>query len=123
MRSQLGFQSQMCFGTIVEVSLPYHEQHIFNYRLSRARRTVENAFGIMANRFRVLLTKIMLEPKKAAMVVLAICCLHNMLIEEQCSYSTAIDTENQSHEGSNGNWHWNISLSGLQKTKSRNFFH
>jgi len=41
-----------------------HEQHIFNYRLSRARRTVDNAFGIMANRFRVLLTKIMLEPKR-----------------------------------------------------------
>ena len=69
----------------------------FPFRLSGGRRTVENAFGIMANRFRALLTKIMLDPKKAAIVVLAICCLHNMLIEEQCSYSNAFDTENQSH--------------------------
>lgn len=57
------------------------EKQIFNYRLSRARRVVENAFGIFANRFRVFLTTIGLSPEKVEIIVLAACCLHNYLVQ------------------------------------------
>ncbi|XP_049293434.1 uncharacterized protein LOC125769059 [Anopheles funestus] len=52
------------------------ERH-FNYRHSRARRTVENAFGILARVFRVLAKPMDLEPRIAEKVVLAAICLHN----------------------------------------------
>ena len=58
------------------------ERRIYNYRLSRARRVVENAFGIMANRFRVFLTTIALAPHKVDELVLAACVLHNYLRDE-----------------------------------------
>jgi hypothetical protein len=56
------------------------EQRIFNYRLSRSRRVVENAFGILCNRFRVFLTTIALAPDKVQSVVMAACALHNYLL-------------------------------------------
>lgn len=45
------------FGLSMYLIKPYSqsnlttEKRVFNYRLSRARRTVENAFGILSNRF------------------------------------------------------------------------
>ena len=55
------------------------KQRIYNYRICRARRCVENAFGIMANRFRVLLNHICVKPSKVDAIVLACCSMHNML--------------------------------------------
>ena len=56
-----------------------NERDIFNYRLSRARRIVENVFGIVASRFRVLLNKILVSSEKATTVTMACCHLHNFL--------------------------------------------
>lgn len=72
-------------------------QRIFSYRLSRARRTVENAFGILSNRFRVFLTTINLHPSKVEKLLLASVVLHNMLTEEHSSEyspSSYFDSEN-----------------------------
>lgn len=44
---------------------------IFNYRLSRARRTVENAFGILRARFRVFQGPLQVQPNMADKIVLA----------------------------------------------------
>lgn len=55
------------------------EKRIYNYRLSRARRIAENAFGILANRFRIFMLPIPLVPEKVEVIVMACCTLHNFL--------------------------------------------
>nr|CAI5858209.1 unnamed protein product [Callosobruchus analis] len=56
-----------------------HEEKIFNYRLCRARRVVENVFGILASRFRIFLQPIAIHIESIDAVVLACCTLHNFL--------------------------------------------
>ena len=53
------------------------EQRIFNYRLCRARRVVENAFGILSQRFRLFSHAIELDPSKVETATMAACCLYN----------------------------------------------
>lgn len=55
------------------------EERVFNYRLSRARRVVENAFGILASRFRIFNTAISLNVDTIETLVKTACALHNWL--------------------------------------------
>jgi len=58
------------------------KQRIFDYRLSRARRISENAFGILAARFGIFQHAMRLSPENATAVTLACLALHNFLIAQ-----------------------------------------
>lgn len=68
---------------------------IYNYRLSRMRRLIENAFGIMAATFRVYGTKFLVQPDKVEKIVLATTVLHNFLRchHQPTNFTTDTDTE------------------------------
>ena len=61
-----------------ENRLPY-EKTIFNYRVSRARRISENAFGILVQRFRVFDRRTCMDNHNVVKIVKATCVLHNYL--------------------------------------------
>lgn len=74
-------------------------ERVYNYRLSRARRIVENVFGIMSARFRILLKMIHLDEEKTSKIVLAICALHNFLMTISNKYATPSDFDCEIDEG------------------------
>ena len=55
------------------------EERIANYRISRGMRVVQNAFGILVSRFRVMMTTIELPTETVREVVLTCVVLHNIL--------------------------------------------
>lgn len=59
------------------------EERIFNYRLSRARRCVECAFGIMVSKWRCLKTELQVDPDKVDIIVKCVCLLHNLIIDKE----------------------------------------
>ncbi|KAF2891356.1 hypothetical protein ILUMI_14817 [Ignelater luminosus] len=99
------FLGDAAFPLSEHIMKPYSGIHpngstkrIFNYRLSRARRVVENAFGILSNVFRVLRKPMLLQPETAQLVVMATVCLHNFLRNSHTSRDyytppTAFDIE------------------------------
>ncbi|XP_024867326.1 uncharacterized protein LOC112451734 [Temnothorax curvispinosus] len=56
-------------------------QRIFNYRLSKARRVIENTFGILVAKWQILAGQICSKVENAESIVMALLCLHNFLIE------------------------------------------
>lgn len=64
-------------------SLHEHDKAIYNYRHSRARRTTENAFGILCAYFRILFTPIQTTVETIDNIVVAACILYNMMRTEK----------------------------------------
>jgi len=54
-------------------------RRILNYRISRARRTVECVFGVLSNKWRVLHTPLLVEPDFADDIIKSCCILHNFV--------------------------------------------
>lgn len=84
------------------------KESIFNYRLSRTRRIVDNVFGITSAVFRVLKKPFLLEPKKVTNIIMTCCLLHNFLRRSKSSRSIytppgTFDTENEGEEHP-GSW-------------------
>lgn len=78
-------------------SLTSDSQRIFNYRLSRARRTIENSFGILVSRWRILRNSIQCKEENAHKIVLAVVVLHNYIMssyEHKYCPSYFVDQEN-----------------------------
>lgn len=86
---------------------PTAAHRVFNYRLSRARRIVENSFGIMSQVFQIFRRPILLQPDKAELIVLASCVLHNYLMTKSAStYAPSGTFDHDDHHGNitNGTW-------------------
>lgn len=56
-----------------------HKRRVYNYRHCRARRVVENAFGILVTKWRILRQPIIARVESVHAIVKATCVLHNFL--------------------------------------------
>lgn len=73
-------------------------KRIFNYRLSRARRLVECAFGMLTKKFRVLENISLLQPENLEIVVKSCCVLHNTIRSiESKNLIDEVHTQLESH--------------------------
>lgn len=97
------------------------KEKIFNYRLSRARRIVENAFGLLVSQFRIFEKPIALSPEKADILVKTACALHNWLRKTSDGYITRNSVDDEDFENGTvieGMWRQEIQSQGLRDLRS-----
>ena len=85
----------------------HEHQRVYNYRLSRARRTIENAFGILSVKWRIFRKPIKANVDLVDKITMASVCLHNYLrLTENATYTPAgfIDSENSTGNILPGDW-------------------
>ena len=79
---------------------------------------VENAFGILAFRFRCLLVTLRLTPQRVIKVAHACCVLHNFLRQKNSRFSVAsVDAEDpqSNHEIIPGSWRQDAQLPDMKQ--------
>lgn len=92
------------------------EKKIFNYRLSRARRTIENTFGILASQWRIYRKPIVAKAENVEKLVKATVTLHNWLrlkdLRNRGSFITPGMVDQETSDGSivEGTWRQNVVL-------------
>ncbi|CAD6216119.1 GSCOCG00004335001-RA-CDS [Cotesia congregata] len=77
------------------------DKTIFNYRLSRARQTIENSFGLLVSLWRILKKPIEATVDNSVNIVKAIICLHNWL-RKQDEENNYIQENMVDRQGENG---------------------
>lgn len=80
------------------------EERIFNYRLSRARRVVENAFGILASRFQVLMTTMGHDPATVRLIVTTCMVMHNLMRIRYSQMQNQLVNRHGAHANPAGQW-------------------
>lgn len=102
---------------------------IFNYRLSRARRVIENTFGILAAKCRIYRKPIICDVNTTINIIKSTVCLHNFIKinDDKSQYITPgyVDYENRNGEIIYGTWRNEIesqnALGEISRTGSNTF--
>ena len=99
------------------------KQEIYNYRLSRCRRVVENVFGLLTARFRVFQRTLESQPPFVEQLVMAACVLHNYLRHNARNEYTPTGTFDQELDDGciiPGTWRQEAALPSVRRDGQRN---
>ena len=96
-------------------------QCVYNYRLSRARRVIENSFGILAARWRVFCRPLIANPENVVSYTKAAIALHNFLrtteVQVYCPPGY-VDGEDGGRNFIEGAWRREELASGLEPLRN-----
>ena len=77
------------------------QKQIFNYRLSRARRTAACAFGILVAKWRCLKTELQINPEHVDTIIRTVCLSHIIITDKEGVNETVAMTQITPEDHSN----------------------